>query len=287
MTQPPSGYSAGQDPDQQPGGQHAAWPPHGGGQQPGQPQQQQPYQQPYSQQPYQPPGQQSPYGGGQPSQPYGQPQQQPYGGGQQPYQQPHQQPHQQPGHPGHPGGQHGPPGQQPYEHQGQPVWAQAGQPGYQSYPGQYQQQFHQAGFGTDETDAGSDIFGGILLVLAGLAGVLQPFLFTWASGTSGWRIFDIMGFGLREGQILSTAPVIGLGAGAVMILLSIGCFARMRSRIAIALPALLLSLIVLGFAGFIAYKSNFEFSFYGIGFYGFIACGLIGLIGSIKAFVSR
>ncbi|GAB3420630.1 hypothetical protein GCM10027569_48860 [Flindersiella endophytica] len=124
-------------------------------------------------------------------------------------------------------------------------------------------------------------------MLAGLAGVLQPFLFTWASGSSGWRIFDIMGFGFAQSQILGMAPVVGLGAGALMILLSIGCFARMRSRIGIALPALLLSLIVLGFAGYIAYKSNFEFDFYGIGFYGFIACGLLGLIGSIKAFASR
>lgn len=283
MTQPPSGYSAGQDPDQQPGGQHAAWPPYGG-QQPPQPQQQ-PYQQPYPQQPYQQqpgqpgqPGQQSPYGGqtGQPGQPgqqqYGQPQQQSPYGGQQPYQQ-------QPGQPGQPG-------QQPYEQQGQPVWAQ-GQQNHQSYPGQYQQQFHQAQFGTDETDAASDVFGGILLLLAGLAGVLQPFVFEWANGTSGWRIFDIMGVGFREVQLLGMAPVVGLAAGALMILLSIGCFARMRSRIAIAIPALLLSLIVLVYAGYLSYKSNFEFDFWGIAFYGFIACGLLGLIGSIKAFVSR
>jgi hypothetical protein len=281
MSQPPSGYSAGQDPDQQPGGQHAAWPPYGGQQPPQpqqqQPQQQQPYQQPYPQQPYQQqpdqPGQQPLYGGqtGQPGQQqYGQPQQQPpYGGPQQPYQQ-----------------QPGQPGQQQYEQQGQPVWAQ-GQQGYQSYPGQYQQQFHQAQFGTDESDAGSDVLGGILLVLAGLAGVLQPFVFEWANGTSGWRIFDIMGFGFSEVQLLGMAPVIGLAAGAVMILLSIGCFARMRSRVAIAIPGLLLSLIVLGLAGYIAYKSDFDFGFWGIAFYGFIACGLLGLIGSIKAFASR
>lgn len=280
MTQPPSGYSAGQDPDQQPGGQHAAWPPYGG-QQP--PQSQPPgsqQQQPYSQQPYHSgqPQQQPPYGG-QPGQQYGQPQQQSpyggqqyggqqYGGAQQPYQQ------QQPG------------GQQPYEQQGQPVWAQQ-QQGYQSFPGQYQQQFHQAHLGTDETDASSDVFGGILLVLAGLAGVLQPFVFEWASGTNGWRLFDIMGFGFSEPQILGMSPLIGLIAGALMILLSIGCFVRMRSRIAIALPVLLFALIVLGLAGYISYKSNFEFEFWGIAFYGFVACGLLGLLGAIKAFASR
>ena len=279
MTQPPSGYSAGQDPDQ-PGGQHAAWPPYGG-QQP--PQQQQPYeqQQPY-QQPYQ---QQSPYGG-QPGQQYGQPQQQsPYPGqpgqqyaGAQPGQQAYQQ---QPGHPGQPGQ----PGQQ-YEQQGQPVWAQ-GQQGYQSYPGQYQQQFHQAGFGTDETDAGSDVAGGILLLIAGLAGVLQPFVFEWALGVTGWRIFDISGFGFSEPQLVGMAPLVGLVAGALMILLSIGCFVRMRSRVAIAIPGLLFSLVVIGYAVYISYKSNFEFEFWGIAFYGFVACGLLGLLGSIKAFVTR
>lgn len=248
MNQPPSGYGGQQQPPQQP---------------------YQPYQ------PQQPYGQQPPPYGQQHGQQHGQPSQPPYGQQPPPYGQQHQQqPYgQQPG-------QSGPPGP--------PAWGQPQQQhGYNQHPGQYQQQFHQAHLGLDESDAGSDVFGGILLVLAGLAGVLQTFVFTWLLTNSGWETFDIVGFGFSDEKLLGTAPVVGLGAGVLMLLLSIGCFARLRGRIVIAIPGLLAALAVLGLAGYILFKSNFEFDFFGVAFYLFIACGLLGLLGSIKALATR
>jgi hypothetical protein len=248
MNQPPSGYGGQQQPyQQQPYGQ-----------QPQQPPQPPPYQQQQQHQYQQPP-------------PYGQ-QQPPYGQQQPPYQQ-----------------QPGPPGPPPQPGQpGQPAWGQPQQQqGYNQYPGQYQQQFHQAHLGLDDSDAGSDVFGGILLVIAGLAGVLQTFVFTWFIDRSGWQVFDTVGFGFSEAALLGTAPVVGLGAGVLMLLLSIGCFARMRSRIVIAIPGLLAALAVLGLGGYILFKSNFEFEFFGVAFFVFIASGLLGLLGSIKALATR
>lgn len=150
----------------------------------------------------------------------------------------------------------------------------------------YQQEYHQATIDVDESDKGADVAAGVFLVLAGLLGGLQPFLFGWIGDRTGWSIFQLFGFGFDDERLLGSSSLLGLILGGVSLLLGIVCFVPLKGHRVVGLVALLAALACAGLAVYAMYRADFDFEAWGTGFYLFSASGVVGVIGAVKALVT-
>jgi hypothetical protein len=154
-----------------------------------------------------------------------------------------------------------------------------------------------------DTGAGSlraDVAAFVLLLLGGAAGIAQ-LMVPWTSGSTdspgrstGWEFFQIIkqavpdrGFSLTfAGYAILAVAVVGVA----MVLLGIAMLFPIDHRPP-GIVALLASLIAVICAGWWVFWGpmggvGFAFRHAGIGWYLFIAAGLLGLVGGIKSLVT-
>jgi hypothetical protein len=157
----------------------------------------------------------------------------------------------------------------------------------------------------------ADVMGAVLLIIAGVAGVAQ-LLLPWrtvtvgpvnSAGTgaaavdggsiTGWQIYRLIRAVPGPGADLSVVMYTVLGAavgGGALILLGLAMMMPVNHR-PLGLAALLISiLLVLGSCWMLVRaRSIFDMGLSGlfdhaqIGWYTFLACGVLGLIGALKA----
>ena len=153
----------------------------------------------------------------------------------------------------------------------------------------------------------ADVMGAVLLIIAGIAGVAQLFL-PWRTvtvgpagtgaaagddgGITGWQIYRLIRAVPGPGADLSVVMYTVLGAavgGGALILLGLAMVIPINHR-PLGLAAMLISsLLILGSCWMLVRaRSIFDVGLSGlfdqaqIGWYLFLACGVLGLIGALK-----
>lgn len=143
----------------------------------------------------------------------------------------------------------------------------------------------------------ADPIAGMLLILAGVAGILE-LLLPWkravkllSGDATGWKLFEISrNQSLSAGDTLALYSVLGVAvAGGACLLLGLAMFAPIDHH-PLGAIALLLSVLSIGGAAWYVLRTRSAvggvaavFEQGEIGFYLFLAAGVIGLIGAIKA----
>ncbi|GAB2966337.1 hypothetical protein LWP59_22195 [Amycolatopsis acidiphila] len=185
---------------------------------------------------------------------------------------------------------------------GQPGYGAPQQPGYPpqyGYPGQYGYPAPQYGYGPQGpgqfgTAASNNIPAAIVLVLGGLAGVLQFFL-PWFSvrgqGLAGIDVADAAGqasdFGSSSGTIIQIGVYLVLIGGGLALLAGAVLFIPMRNKRIVGALALVVSLVMI--VGMIFWLTSGEPNpdSTAPGYYLFLGAGAVGVIGSIVALIKR
>jgi hypothetical protein len=153
----------------------------------------------------------------------------------------------------------------------------------------------------------ADVMGAVLLIIAGIAGVAQLFL-PWRTvtvgpagtgaaagddgGITGWQIYRLIRAVPGPGADLSVLMYTVLGAavgGGALIMLGLAMVIPINHR-PLGLAAMLISsLLILGSCWMLVRaRSIFDVGLSGlfdqaqIGWYLFLACGVLGLIGALK-----
>jgi hypothetical protein len=136
---------------------------------------------------------------------------------------------------------------------------------------------------------GPESLGGLLLILAGIAAGVS-LLLDWLADddASGWSFvreaFDDLGSVFDNGLWQPLAIVLG---GGVLFLLGLLMWLPMRSHRFLGVLGLLVSLVVT--AGILVplADADWDLGFFGLGFWFGIAVAALGLLGSIKAIMTR
>jgi len=136
---------------------------------------------------------------------------------------------------------------------------------------------------------GPDSLGGLLLILAGIAAAIS-LLLDWlaARDVSGWglvrRAFDDLDAIFDTGMWQPLAIVLG---GGVLFLLGVLMWLPMRSHRFFGLLALLVSGAVTAGVLVPLIDAGWDLGFFGPGFWCGIAVAVLGLLGSIKAVLTK
>jgi hypothetical protein len=136
---------------------------------------------------------------------------------------------------------------------------------------------------------GPESLGGLLLILAGIAAGLSLVL-DWLKGddVSGWGLvrngFDDLGGAFSSG--LWQPLVIVLGGGALFVL-GILMWLPARSHRFLGVVSLLVSLAVTAGVLVPLVDASWDLGFFGPGFWCAIAVAVLGLLGSLKALLTR
>lgn len=136
---------------------------------------------------------------------------------------------------------------------------------------------------------GPESLGGLLLILAGIAAGVS-LLLDWLADddASGWSFvreaFDDLGSVFDNGLWQPLAIVLG---GGVLFLLGLLMWLPMRSHRFLGVLGLLVSLVVT--AGILVplEDAGWDLGFFGFGFWCGIAVAVLGLLGSIKAIMTK
>jgi hypothetical protein len=136
---------------------------------------------------------------------------------------------------------------------------------------------------------GPESLGGLLLILAGVAAAISLML-DWLADDdiSGWSLvrngFSDLGGVFDDGLWQPLAIVLG---GGVLFVLGVLMWLPMRSHRFLGVLALLVSLVVV--AGILVplADAGWDLGFFAIGFWFGIAVAVLGLLGSLKALVTR
>lgn len=136
---------------------------------------------------------------------------------------------------------------------------------------------------------GPESLGGLLLILAGVAAAISLML-DWLADDdiSGWSLvrngFSDLGGVFDTGLWQPLAIVLG---GGVLFVLGVLMWLPMRSHRFLGVLALLVSLVVV--AGILVplADAGWDLGFFAIGFWFGIAVAVLGLLGSLKALVTR
>ncbi|TQN41437.1 hypothetical protein FHU33_0805 [Blastococcus colisei] len=136
---------------------------------------------------------------------------------------------------------------------------------------------------------GPESLGGLLLILAGIAAAISLVLDWLADGDiSGWGLvrngFDDLGGIFDDGLWQPLAIVLG---GGVLFLLGLMLWLPMKSHRFLGLLALLVSAAVTAGVLVPLADADWDLGFFGPGFWCAIAVAVLGLLGSLKALVSR
>jgi hypothetical protein len=136
---------------------------------------------------------------------------------------------------------------------------------------------------------GPESLGGLLLILAGLTAAVSLLLHWLADDDiSGWSLvragFADLGAIFDNGLWQPLAIVLG---GGVLFLLGILMWLPMRSHRFLGLVALLVSLVVTAGVLVPLGKADWKLDAFAIGFWLGIAVAVLGLLGSLKALLTR
>src|SRR3954447_16705453 len=136
---------------------------------------------------------------------------------------------------------------------------------------------------------GPESLGGLLLILAGLVAAVSLVLHWLAhSGVSGWGLvrtgFDDLGEAFSSGLWQPLVIVLG---GGLLFLLGLALWLPARSHRLVGLVALLVSLAITGAVLVPLIDARWKLSFFGPGFWCAIAVAVLGLLGSLKAVLTR
>jgi len=136
---------------------------------------------------------------------------------------------------------------------------------------------------------GPESLGGLLLILAGLTAAVS-LLLPWLADDdiSGWSLvragFADLGRIFHNGLWQPLAIVLG---GGVLFVLGILMWLPMRSHRLLGLLALLVSLVVTAGVVVPLSKAHWDLGDFAIGFWLGIAVAVLGLLGSLKALLTR
>jgi hypothetical protein len=136
---------------------------------------------------------------------------------------------------------------------------------------------------------GPESLGGLLLILAGLVAAVSLILH-WVAhrDVSGWgylrKGFDDLGGALSSGLWQPLVIVLG---GGVLFLLGLVLWLPARSHRFVGLIALLVSLAITAGVLVPLVDAKWELGFFGPGFWCAIAVAVLGLLGSLKAVITR
>jgi hypothetical protein len=136
---------------------------------------------------------------------------------------------------------------------------------------------------------GPESLGGLLLILAGLVAAVSLVLH-WLAGhdISGWGLVRD-GFGDIGGAFSSGLwqPLVIVLGGGVLFLLGLALWLPARSHRLLGLVALLVSLAVTAGVLVPLVDAKWRLGFFGPGFWCAIAVAVLGLLGSLKALLTR
>jgi hypothetical protein len=136
---------------------------------------------------------------------------------------------------------------------------------------------------------GPESLGGLLLILAGLVAAVSLVLH-WLthSDVSGWGLvrtgFDDLGEAFSSGLWQPLVIVLG---GGLLFLLGLALWLPARSHRLVGLVALLVSLAITAAVLVPLIDARWKLSFFGPGFWCAIAVAVLGLLGSLKAVLTR
>lgn len=136
---------------------------------------------------------------------------------------------------------------------------------------------------------GPESLGGLLLILAGIAAAVS-LLLDWLDGedVSGWDLvrggFDDLGAIFDTGLWQPLAIVLG---GGVLFVLGILMWLPMRSHRFLGLLGLLVTGAVIAGVLVPLQDADWDLGFFGPGFWCGIAVAVLGLLGSVKALLTR
>jgi hypothetical protein len=136
---------------------------------------------------------------------------------------------------------------------------------------------------------GPESLGGLLLILAGLVAAVSLVLH-WVddSDVSGWGLvrqgFDDLGDAFSSGLWQPLVIVLG---GGLLFLLGLALWLPARSHRFVGLVALIVSLAITAAVLVPLIDAKWKLSFFGPGFWCAIAVAVLGLVGSLKAVLTR
>jgi len=136
---------------------------------------------------------------------------------------------------------------------------------------------------------GPESLGGLLLILAGLVAAVSLVLH-WLDGSdvSGWGLvrqgFDDLGGAFSSGLWQPLVIVLG---GGLLFLLGLALWLPARSHRFVGLVALIVSLAITAAVLVPLSDAKWKLSFFGPGFWCAIAVAVLGLLGSLKALLTR
>lgn len=136
---------------------------------------------------------------------------------------------------------------------------------------------------------GPESLGGLLLILAGIVAAISLVL-DWEADddVSGWSLvrsgFDDLGAIFDNGMWQPLAIVLG---GGVLFVLGLLMWLPMKSHRFLGLLALLVSAVVTAGVLVPLADADWDLGFFGPGFWCAIAVAVLGLLGSLKALLSR
>src|SRR6478609_7500868 len=136
---------------------------------------------------------------------------------------------------------------------------------------------------------GPESLGGLLLILAGLVAAVSLVLDWLAhSDVSGWGLvrkgFDDLGGAFSSGLWQPLVIVLG---GGLLFLLGLALWLPARSHRLVGFVALLVSLAITAAVLVPLIDATWKLSFFGPGFWCAIAVAVLGLLGSLKAVLTR
>ncbi len=138
----------------------------------------------------------------------------------------------------------------------------------------------------------SDVFAGLLLVLAGVAAAIS-LLLDWVKGNSDSGLdllktgFDTFSDGI--GTVFSSGfwqPIAIILGGGVLFILGLLVLVPAKSHRFLGVLALIVSLCVVAAVLVPLARSGWDFGSFDLGFYFAIAVAVLGLLGSLKAVLS-
>jgi hypothetical protein len=137
---------------------------------------------------------------------------------------------------------------------------------------------------------GPESLGGLLLILAGIVAAVSLVL-DWLAfdDISGWGLvrkgFDDLGGAFTDGGLWQ--PLVIVLGGGVLFLLGLALWLPARSHRFVGLVALVVSLAITAAVLVPLIDAKWKLSFFGPGFWCAIAVAVLGLLGSLKAVLTR
>ena len=137
---------------------------------------------------------------------------------------------------------------------------------------------------------GPESLGGLLLLLAGIAAAISLILDWLANDTiSGWgllrKAFADLGGAFTDGGLWQ--PLVIVVGGGVLFVLGLLLWLPRRSHRFVGVLALLVSLAITAAVLIPLVDARWQLGFFGPGFWCAIAVAVLGLVGSLKAVLTR